>query len=112
MTVAQLKLSASSENSPPAGLSDEARALWFVHADRWEDAHTIAQDIDTPVGSWIHALLHLIEGDETMPAIGSPEQRVHPSVRRKSKLSGPKLPNVCLMIKLLIDKDLYILFTV
>ena len=63
MTVAQLKLSASSENSPPADLSDEARALWFVHADRWEEAHTIAQDIDTPVGSWIHALLHLIEGD-------------------------------------------------
>ena len=63
MTVAQLKTSASSENSPPAGLSEEARALWFIHADRWEEAHTIAQDIDTPVGSWIHALLHLIEGD-------------------------------------------------
>ena len=26
-------------------------------------AHTIAQDIDTPLGSWIHAHLHLIEGD-------------------------------------------------
>lgn len=83
MTVAQLKTSASSENSPPAGLSEEARALWFIHADRWEEAHTIAQDIDTPVGSWIHALLHLIEGDENnarywfsraaRPSVGSSE---------------------------------------
>jgi len=64
MTPAQLKTSAATDPVPPAGLSDEARALWFCQAGQWETAHAIAQDIETPLGSWIHALLHLIEGDE------------------------------------------------
>ena len=29
----------------------------------WEQSHNIAQDIHTPMGSWIHALIHVIEGD-------------------------------------------------
>lgn len=29
----------------------------------WEKSHEIAQAITTPVGSWIHAMLHLMEGD-------------------------------------------------
>ena len=39
------------------------RALWLTKKGEWEAAHDIAQDIDTQMGSWIHALLHLIEGD-------------------------------------------------
>jgi hypothetical protein len=63
MTPAQLKSSAESETKPPAGLSPEAKALWFTKKGEWEAAHDIAQDIETPTGSWLHALLHLIEGD-------------------------------------------------
>ena len=63
MTAAELSASALSGESPPAGLSPEARALWYAKKGDWEDSHNIAQDIHTPMGSWIHALLHLIEGD-------------------------------------------------
>jgi hypothetical protein len=48
----------------PDALSPEALALWFAKQGQWEDAHNIAQDIHTKMGSWIHALLHLIEGDQ------------------------------------------------
>jgi hypothetical protein len=63
MTAAQLKSSAAADGEPPAGLTPELRALWLTKAGRWDEAHHIAQDIETPDGSWIHALLHLIEGD-------------------------------------------------
>lgn len=63
MTPAQLSASARAEAKPPAGLSPEARALWFTKRGDWEAAHGIAQDLETPNGAWIHALLHLIEGD-------------------------------------------------
>jgi hypothetical protein len=63
MTPAQLSASARAETNPPTGLSREARALWFTKRGDWEAAHALAQDIETPLGSWIHALLHLIEGD-------------------------------------------------
>ena len=55
--------SAASDEEPPEGLSAELSALWLVRNDRWEESHQVAQDIDTSMGSWIHAHLHLIEGD-------------------------------------------------
>ncbi|MEN3940217.1 hypothetical protein WJU23_02905 [Prosthecobacter sp. SYSU 5D2] len=48
----------------PAGLSAEAQSLWHTKQGNWEEAHNIAQDIHTAMGSWIHALLHVIEGDQ------------------------------------------------
>ena len=36
--------------------------LWAYH-DFWEEAHTVAQDIDTPEGSFWHAILHRREPD-------------------------------------------------
>jgi hypothetical protein len=63
MTPAQLRSSAASDSKPPAGLSPEAKALWFIKKGDWHAAHDIAQDLETPIGSWLHALLHLIEGD-------------------------------------------------
>ncbi len=64
MTAAELLASAQSDAAPPAGLSREAQALWQAKKGDWEAAHNIAQDIHTPMGSWLHALLHVIEGDQ------------------------------------------------
>ena len=47
----------------PSDLPGELQALWHTKAGNWEEAHDIAQEIHSSVGSWIHALLHLIEGD-------------------------------------------------
>ncbi len=63
MTADELAASALAGGNPPAALSPEARALWLAKAGQWDAAHHVAQDIETPMGSWIHALLHLIEGD-------------------------------------------------
>jgi len=63
MTPALLKSSAATDPGAPAGLSPEAKALWFIKKGDWHAAHDIAQDLETPIGSWLHALLHLIEGD-------------------------------------------------
>ena len=63
MTVEEFQSSTQNAGSPPADLSPELKALWHTKAGNWEDAHNIAQDIHNSGGSWIHALLHLIEGD-------------------------------------------------
>lgn len=63
MTPAQLRASAKAQDAPPAKLTPAAEALWWIARGEWERAHAIAQDDETPHGSWVHALLHLIEGD-------------------------------------------------
>jgi len=63
MTLETFLESIASQDHPPPGLSQEALALWHAKKGDWEASHNIAQDIHTPLGSWIHALLHLIEGD-------------------------------------------------
>jgi hypothetical protein len=60
MTPAELAAAATL----PSGLTPEAEALWHARHGSWESAHNIAQDIPTKLGSWIHALLHVIEGDQ------------------------------------------------
>ncbi len=59
-----LKQSAALEDEPSAALSAEAKALWHIKKGNWDAAHQIAQEIHTPLGSWIHALIHVIEGDQ------------------------------------------------
>lgn len=51
-------------NSPPSGWSLALQSLWYAANDNWEASHNIAQDLNTPAGSWIHAHLHRVEGDE------------------------------------------------
>ena len=63
MTVEELLESAQNDAEPPPELSREAQALWHAKAGNWEASHNIAQDIPSAMGSWIHAHLHLIEGD-------------------------------------------------
>jgi hypothetical protein len=48
---------------PPSNLKPSLLALWHIKKGNWELAHNIAQDDTSQMGSWIHALLHLIEGD-------------------------------------------------
>lgn len=49
--------------APPEGLSLELKALWLAKNDQWHESHEVVNDIDSKMGSWIHAHLHLIEGD-------------------------------------------------
>jgi hypothetical protein len=63
MTPAELKASAERDATPPPSLNAAARALWHAHAGQWDAAHNIAQDDHSSLGSWTHALLHLMEGD-------------------------------------------------
>ncbi len=63
MTATDLARSAASDDSPPAGISTAARALWFARAGKWDAAHDLCQDITGSAGSWIHAYLHREEGD-------------------------------------------------
>ena len=43
---------------------DLLQAIDFAAAGQWDAAHRIVQQYDTdPVASWIHAVLHKIEGD-------------------------------------------------
>lgn len=62
-TFADFEKSAAGGSQPPGGLSEALNALWFWKAGQWKRAHEIAQDIETPTGSWIHAFLHRDEGD-------------------------------------------------
>ncbi len=68
MTAATLLASARSHAAPPADLTPELRALWYIEKGDWTAAHDIAQDIPTRDGSWLHALLHLVEGDTSNAA--------------------------------------------
>ena len=71
MTPAELAASADTDSAPPSGLDPLVLALWYARRcggsasdGHWVMSHEIAQDIPTAMGSWVHALLHLIEGDQ------------------------------------------------
>lgn len=49
--------------APPPGLSAPLEALWRAANDEWDAAHALAQSARGPVGAWVHAHLHRIEGD-------------------------------------------------
>jgi hypothetical protein len=63
MKPADLKQSALKDTRPTAGLGEAALALWHLKKGDWEKSHAIAQDLHDAHGAWIHALLHLVEGD-------------------------------------------------
>jgi len=62
MTLSEFKKSIHNA-TPPSNLSILLQALWFDAKGNWEKAHQLAQEVDTPEGSWIHAYLHRKEGD-------------------------------------------------
>jgi hypothetical protein len=62
MTLAEFRHSLDGD-TPPAGLSPALVALWHDGRGDWNLAHGVAQDIDGPIGAWVHAYLHRKEGD-------------------------------------------------
>lgn len=63
MTLEQFEATLAGEG-PPQNLTDSLAAMWYDGKGDWEQAHTIAQDIPTREGSWVHAYLHRKEGDK------------------------------------------------
>lgn len=51
------------ESAPPAGLDACLQALWWARKGDWQRAHELAQAVEEPDGSWVHAYLHRVEGD-------------------------------------------------
>ena len=50
--------------APPEAWSKPLRSLWYDAKGDWESSHDIAQELRSPMGSWIHAYLHRKEGDK------------------------------------------------
>ena len=63
MTLSALEAAVAARTALPADAPPLLRALWFDAVGDWERAHALAQDVDTPDGSWVHAYLHRKEGD-------------------------------------------------
>ncbi len=38
-------------------------AVEFLEQGDWEAAHRIAQNDESPLGSWAHGIVHMMEGD-------------------------------------------------
>ena len=51
--------------APPAQISPLLAALWHAGKGEWTSAHEIAQEDESETGSWVHAYLHRVEGDES-----------------------------------------------
>jgi hypothetical protein len=62
MTLDQFRATLA-QPAAPAGLVPPLLAMWEDAKGNWNAAHAIAQAIETPTGSWIHAYLHRKEGD-------------------------------------------------
>jgi hypothetical protein len=39
------------------------RALEFLEAGQWQPAHQIVQKESSPLASWLHGIVHILEGD-------------------------------------------------
>ena len=63
MTLIEFKNSLNNPTPPPA--PPLLQALWHDALGEWNKAHNLAQDMNTPDGSWIHAYLHRKEGDQS-----------------------------------------------
>lgn len=59
---------ASVKNPAPPPVGDALRALWHDARGDWEAAHSVAQDVHSDAGSWVHAYLHRKEGDQSNAA--------------------------------------------
>jgi hypothetical protein len=44
-------------------VSKLARAVELLEAGAWQQAHTIVQEDESPLGAWLHGIVHTLEGD-------------------------------------------------
>ena len=51
------------QDEPSSEWKPLIKALWWVRKGDWDKAHDLAQEVDGPDGSWVHAYLHREEGD-------------------------------------------------
>lgn len=51
------------QSQPPASAGALLQAMWHEGKENWHAAHNLAQDVETELGSWVHAYLHRKEGD-------------------------------------------------
>lgn len=63
MTLADFENTLTWKN-PPKDIAPLLAALWHERQGDWKSAHNIAQDDHTQDGSWVHAYLHRVEGDQ------------------------------------------------
>jgi hypothetical protein len=56
-------ISSTKLDKPPVDLPPLLTALWLERNGNWNDAHSIAQEMPSSLGSWVHAYLHRVEGD-------------------------------------------------
>ena len=63
MTLEEFRESLSRSPKPPPGLKPLLEALWHDALGDWDRAHTLAQEVETKDGAWVHAYLHRKEGD-------------------------------------------------
>jgi hypothetical protein len=63
MTLDDLDAAVRSRRPLPDDTAPLVRALWHDATGDWDQAHRVAQDIETPDGAWVHAYLHRKEGD-------------------------------------------------
>ncbi len=63
MTLADFDSAVAARRPLAAGTAPLITALWHDAIGDWDGAHTVAQDVDSPDGAWVHAYLHRREGD-------------------------------------------------
>jgi hypothetical protein len=49
--------------APAPDLAAPLAALWWAAKGKWDEAHKIAQNVETVDAAWVHAYLHRVEGD-------------------------------------------------
>ncbi|WP_455169515.1 hypothetical protein [Aegicerativicinus sediminis] len=62
-TIEDFQNTLGNEN-PPESWSLQLKCLWYDANNEWQKAHDIAQNMDNMIGSWLHAYLHRVEGDQ------------------------------------------------
>ncbi len=63
MNKSEFKILLSEKSAPDFKDTILLKAVWYLMRKDWESAHKIVQDEDSETASWIHGLIHRIEGD-------------------------------------------------
>ena len=44
-------------------MSSLSKAVELLASGQWQQAHQIVQDDESPLGAWLHGIVHTLEGD-------------------------------------------------